>query len=751
MPMLTLWILLSMAGPAGVAERTKARLFLSASEARPGETVTAGVLLKMPPGWHTYWRNAGDSGTPTTVEWQLPDGIQAGEILWPVPAKLTEADLTTYVYRDEVLLMIPLTLSESMPAGTRTVKARVSWLECEIACVPGKGEVTATLEVGSKSKPAADGRIFETWRKRLPGKDSPGQASAWWEKEADDDSRPLILEVGLEGADDFFPYPSKDFEVQAPTDKLPADNGRVRFRKLIKKFEGDWPAQLQGIVVGKAGSATEATLINASIRSEATSSGLVSAETQQVVEPAGAALETAVYHPPQRSFWLMLLSAILGGLILNVMPCVLPVIALKVLGFVNQSKESPARVRKHGLLYGLGVLVSFLVLAAIVIAVQQAGRAASWGMQFQNPQFLVIMTVLVTLVALNLFGVFEVTLSGRAMGAAAGLASKQGNAGAFFNGVLATALATPCTAPFLGVALGFAFTQSATIVIFMFLMIGVGLAAPYVLLSFVPNLARHLPRPGAWMEKFKIAMGFPMLATAIWLFTLTTAHFGKSGPFWLGIFLVLLALTVWVWGEFVQRGAKQRGLATVLSAASAALSYFGVLEHQLHWRSPVADKSAGGSLAHEPGGIEWQSWSPAAVAKARARGRPVFVDFTADWCVTCQANKKTSIEIASVRAKLKELKAVTLLGDYTREDDAITAELKRFGRAGVPLVLVYPADPKAEPIVLPEVLTPRIVLDAIEKAAPKGAPGKPGSAAAPVSRRAEASIDWQPWSAAAGL
>ena len=701
--------------PVAAATKTQARLLLSAEAARPGETILAGVLLKMPSGWHTYWRNAGDSGAPTQIEWQVPDGIRAGEIQWPVPEKITESDLTTYVYHDETLLIVPLTLPDHLPAGRKALKAQVSWLECERVCLPGKGEVTASLEVGPESKPSADSGLFGAWKKKLPRTDSRVAARAWWEKEADGDTRPVLLEVSMKEGEDFLPYSSKDFEVQATTEKLPAVGDQIRLRKLVKKSEGNWPARLQGILVGKPGSAVGAVEIDAPIVAPSGSA----LETKPATELANSVPEPTAYRPPERSLSWMLLSAFLGGLILNIMPCVLPVIALKVLSFVNQSKESPARVRKQGLLYGLGVLVSFLVLAGIVIAVQQAGRAASWGMQFQNPQFLVVMTVLVTLVALNLFGVFEVTLSGRALGAAADLASREGNVGAFFNGVLATALATPCTAPFLGVALGFAFTQSASVVILMFLMIGLGLAAPYVLLSFVPGLAAFLPRPGAWMENFKMAMGFPMLATAVWLFSLTTAHFGRNAQFWLGIFLVLLALAAWVWGQFVQRGARHRGLATAVSVAFLALAYFGVLEGEVGWRSPPTEKNAADSRAHEPGGIEWQPWSPEAVAKARANGRPVFVDFTADWCVTCQANKRTSIEISSVRAKLKQINAVALIGDYTREDDAITAELKRFGRAGVPLVLVYPADPKAAPVVLPEVLTPGIVLDALEKAARK--------------------------------
>jgi thiol:disulfide interchange protein DsbD len=416
------------------------------------------------------------------------------------------------------------------------------------------------------------------------------------------------------------------------------------------------------------------------------------------------------------SLWQMLLYAFLGGLILNIMPCVLPVIALKILGFVGQAKDDPRRVRKLGLIYALGVMVSFLVLAGLVIGVKAAGHKAGWGMQFGNPQFLVALTALVTLVALNLFGLFEINPGTRVMDAAGTLASKHGPAGAFFNGVLATILATPCTAPFLGAALGFAFAQSAGIIVLMFMVVALGLASPYVILSWQPTWLKFLPKPGAWMERFKVAMGFPMLATAVWLFSLIPLHYGKRA-LWLGLFLVILALAAWIYGEFVQRGRAHRGLGLAAALALLVGGYLYAVEGQLRWRSPVPDSSLAGPLKESPDGIDWQRWSPAAVAQARAQGRPVFVDFTADWCLTCQANKRIAIDIPSVRAKLKEINAVALLGDYTRLPDDITTELNRYGRAGVPLVLVYPKAPSEPPLVLPEALTPGIVLDFLKRAA----------------------------------
>jgi thiol:disulfide interchange protein DsbD len=306
-------------------------------------------------------------------------------------------------------------------------------------------------------------------------------------------------------------------------------------------------------------------------------------------------------------------------------------------------------------------------------------------------------------------------LGSTTLSAAAELAGQEGNAGAFFNGVLATALATPCTAPFLGTALGFAFAQPSWVVVLTFLTVGAGLALPYLALSWFPAWLRFLPKPGPWMERFMVAMGFPMLGTAIWLLSLAQVHYGKRA-WWLGLFLVVVALTAWIYGEFVQRGRTRRGLAMVVAVLLLAGGYVYALEGQLRWRAP-SDPSSPAVLREGPEGIPWVAWSRATVERARAEGRPVFVDFTADWCVTCQANKKTSIEIPAVRAKLKEINALPLLGDYTKVPADITDELRRFGRAGVPLVLVYPRNTNSPAIILPELLTPGLVLRALEKAA----------------------------------
>ena len=678
---------------------TQARLLLSAKSVKPGETLTAGVQMNMDPGWHTYWKNSGASGAPTTIEWSLPPGIRAGDLRWPIPERLPEEDLTTYIYHDEVVLCVTLTVGSDVKPGTQEIKAKVAWLECEQLCVPGEATVSAKFEVGNATQPSSSANILAAWEKRLPSPDPRRlDLQAAWMSPAEGNPRPVMLEWKTDAKNaeaEFFPYASDAFEVQPKVERLPAGAGKARIRVTVKKIS-EWPAQLSGVLVEKNGKERAGWEVKVPISARSKAGGAVPGSGQG------------------DSVGLMLLYAFAGGLILNIMPCVLPVIALKILGFVTQARENPKRVRQLGFIYGAGVWVSFLALAGLVLGVKAAGHHAGWGMQFGNPQFLVALTILVTLVALNLFGLFEVSPGGRIMDVAGGLASKHGAAGAFFNGVLATVLATPCTAPFLGAALGFAFTQSSAMIVLIFSVVAAGLAAPYVVLSWNPAWLKFVPKPGAWMERFKIAMGFPMLATAIWLFSLIPLHYG-SRSWWLPFFLVIVAFAAWIYGEFFQRVRRHRAVALIAVLLLLFGGFAYAIEGQLDWRKPLAEGATQGQIART-GLIQWERWSPEAVAKARAEGRPVLVDFTADWCITCQANKKFAIEIPRVEAKLKEINAVALLGDYTRLPEEITAELARFGRAGVPLVLVYPRNPSTAPQVLPATLTPGIMLDALAKA-----------------------------------
>jgi thiol:disulfide interchange protein DsbD len=699
---------------------TQAQLLLSADTAKPGDTVWAGMDLQMEPGWHTYWKNPGEAGMATKIEWQLPPGVTAGDIQWPLPDKFPPAEVTTYGYSNEVMLLVPLTIetNSNLPEGQMDLKAKVSWLECKEECIPANQTIQATLNIGTETKISANAPALESWKNKVPKPATNLFAFAWWKGSANGDQRSLTIQVKLPKPDnaDFFPDASDNFEIQ-PTTKFIFDeySNSILLDKAVKKFSGNWPTQISGVVVIEQGGRRSGFDAKSQITDKAPAGGAIS-ESRTGVAPVSNIPSQNIETGRMPVLPLMLLYAFIGGLILNIMPCVLPVIALKILGFIAHAQHEPRRVRALGLIYAAGVLVSFLVLAGVVIGVKAAGHHAGWGMQFGSPVFIVCLTTLVTLVALNLFGVFEVTLGGRALSAAGQLASKQGAPGAFFNGVLATALATPCTAPILATALGFAFLQNNPVVtVLIFLSVGLGLAAPYVVLSWNPAWLKLLPKPGAWMEKFKIAMGFPMLLTAIWLFNLATDDYGTN-VLWLGVFLVLLAFAAWIFGEFVQRSRTGRGVALAIVLILVIGGYAFALENQLHWREPIVVADSAAPLA-SPDGIDWQSWSPQAVAKAQSEGHPVLVDFTADWCLTCQVNKKIAIDVPSVLEKLKQINAVTLIGDYTHFPDNITTELNRYNRAGVPLVLVYPKAVDAQPIVLPQVLTPGIVLSALNQAA----------------------------------
>jgi thiol:disulfide interchange protein DsbD len=672
----------------------------------------AGLKMVSAEHWHTYWRNPGEAGKSTEIEWTLPAGVTAGPIQWPVPETYDWSGLINYVYHGETILLIPLSIDAGVSSGLLEIKGEVDWLECKEQCVPGHAAVGATLNVGETFKTSAEFEMLEAAKTRLPQPYAGTDAEIRWAGEGDDSKRQLLVTWTPSGetlAYDFLPYESDSYLIEPAVTKLEAGLGKVMIRKNFEKFEGTWPERLEGLLVerNEDGKAQAAFHVNLEVK-----------EAGAVPEAVQSPLRGASPGGGGISLWGMLGLAFLGGLILNIMPCVLPVISLKILGFVNQSHESPGRVRFLGLIYGVGVMASFMVLAGLVVGVQKAGNVASWGMQFGNPVFLVAITLLVMLVALNLFGVFEVNLGGSVTGAAGTLAAREGAGGAFFNGVLATALATPCTAPFLSVALGFAFTQPAPVIVLTFATVALGLAAPYMILAMQPRWLKFLPKPGAWMERFKVVMGFPMLATAIWLFSIITRHYGGDGILWVGLFMVLVALALWIWGEFVQRGRRFKPLAMTISLLLIGGGYLFALESQLQWRSPESLIKDGQVVSVKSDGIPWQTWSLEAVDQARAQGHPVLVDFTADWCLTCKANKKTSLEIDSVRDKLKQIDAVPLLADNTLVRDDIAKELRKYDRAGVPLVLVYPRDPDSAPLVLPTVLTPGIVLEALDQVAP---------------------------------
>ena len=700
-----------MAGAWGLRAEsaTQVELWTDHSVIRPGTRLMAAVRLRMADGWHVYWRNPGDGvGMKTRIEWTLPAGIKAGAIQWPTPEKTIEKEFETLTYSGTVLLGVPIEVPADQAPGPLTLKAKVKWLECREECVPGNALVETTLTVGGTDEVSRQAPEIEAALRRVPRPASGLPLKASWDPFPADPAAPRSLTIawkppGTIPGFDLHPFeaPAGGAQVSVKTEVLESRDGFLRIRKKVEAGESGWPATVEGVLVARAAGVGAMEPVEVRVPIEA------------AVAPSAGAASTVAEPVSFAELLIKLLSAFVGGLILNVMPCVLPVLALKVLGFVQQAKEEPRRVRTLGLVYGAGVLASFLVLAGVALAVQAAGGTASWSAPFQNPIFRVLITVLITLVALNLFGVFELTLGGSAMQKASDLSSKEGWSGAFFNGVLAAVLATPCTAPFLASALAFAFLQPPLVIVLFFVAIGAGLALPFVALCWQPGWLRYLPRPGVWMVRFKVAMGFPMLATAMWLFWFTAGRLGEagSGVLWFGLFLVVLAAAAWVWGEFVQRSTRGRVWARMATVLLIVAGYFGLLERQLDWRTPATAKKAKG--------LDWQKWSPAAVEQARRDGHPVLVDFTADSCLNCKWNKATAIEIDATRARIKESGVRVFEGDFTDADPVIAEELKKHGRRGVPLVLVYSPDPSKAPEVLPVVLTPTLVDEALRRASGK--------------------------------
>lgn len=718
---------------SGAESKTRWDLLADKSSLEPGRTNTVALRMHVATGWHTYWRQPSDSGEigqAPSVQWTLPEGVRIGDLSWPTPEAKYEAALrdTAYVYHDEVWLLAPVIVGREVAPGPITIRGEIKWQECDADhCFPRRAQISLASVVGPTASVTPELIAeFAAAKARLP-MTADFSVDLKWLDPASSASRRFAVEFDRSpGHWNFFPHDNPLIALGDSDPSLVKDlGGRIQVVKQATKTGADWPTTVRGVVVdlddrGRALAAWEAEArgrADGLVMAAPSVAAIVKASPGSVA--TAATPESSVPAAPVASFWAMLGAAFLGGLILNVMPCVLPVIALKILGFVRQSQESPARVRVLGLAYGAGVLISFVGLALMIIIAQAMRGWASWGMQFQDARFLVLMTTLVTLVSLNLFGVFEIHLGSRTMTAASGLAQREGIGGALANGILATVLATPCTAPFLAPALGYAIPQkSAAIILLFFLAIGLGLATPYVILCWNPRWLKLLPKPGAWMEKFKMAMGFPMLATAVWLFTLTVAHFGEDGILWMGIFLVMMSLAAWIYGDFVQRAHRRPVLGWIAFGVVVGSSYFFILEGRLEWRVPNVPSGAAvvDSTRNRGSHLPWEKWSPSAVSAARAAGRPVLVDFTAKSCLICQLNKKIAIEVPAVAEKIRTNDVAILKGDFTMEDPQILEELQRYGRSGVPLVLVYSRDPKAPPQVLPASLSKGMVLDALEQA-----------------------------------
>ena len=655
----------------------------------PGKPVWLGLSLQHAPHWHTYWKNAGDSGLPTTMSWQLPAGVQAGEIAWPTPKQLKLGPLMNYGYEDTVLLPVPVTVSGDFSVPSLALKLRADWLVCKEVCIPESGEFTLTLPGATPVNEHQD--KFTAALARVPQPQAQAVATGRVEGQA------LVIEVnGLASADQgksyvFFPETGGVIEPAAPIRQ--AWNGATWSARVpLSAQRSESPSQMQAVLV--AGAAT-------GIRVRMDITGPWPGAT-----PLAAAGHTSAAPTPAEPSTPLLATlgfAVLGGLLLNLMPCVFPVLSLKLLSFAQPGQRRRHRVAA-GLAYTAGVLVSFVALAGLLLVMRAGGEQIGWGFQLQSPLFVAALALLFTLIGLNLAGLFE--LRGGLPGNLAAARARHPLADHALTGALAVAVASPCTGPFMGVALGSTLTLPATQALLVFAALGLGMALPYLAVALLPGIARHLPRPGAWMQRFKVAMAFPMFATVLWLVWVLGQQVGIDGA--IGVLAVLLATALVGWAVGTPGlGRRARGVGSVLAAA--------VWVATLAWAWPALREPAVNLSATAPAptaGSAWQAWSADAVTRARAQGRPVFVDFTAAWCVTCQYNKRSALADAGVLADFAAHNVLLLRADWTRRDAAITQELAQLGRSGVPVYALYDAG-TSPPTLLPEILRASAVRQAL--------------------------------------
>ncbi|RKR03970.1 protein-disulfide reductase DsbD family protein [Maricaulis maris] len=669
-------------------EIIEAQLVSDRAVVAPGEAFHIGLHQIMPEGWHTYWRNPGDNGLPVEIDWTLPAGVEIGEIVWPTPIELPLTDvIMDYGYKGELVLPMPVTVDPSYAGTAIELRADATWLVCDDICVPEERTLSLTLPVGATSERDEAGYWY------IQGAlDSEPQADPAISARLAVEGGQVILELdGPAFADAaairalrFFPYETGVIR-NAGEQVLSAGEGST-----LVAMEPGYAVQSaireaqDGVVTWRDADGEHAVVISA----EPGPGGYGLAPRRAATEAAGSA--------PVGLFGLVLL-AFGGGLILNLMPCVFPVLSIKVLKFVQAAHANTGAVRRQGGFFLAGVLLSFVGLAAVLVVLREVGLPVGWGFQLQMPIVVAVLALLLFAIGLNLLGAFEVGT--RLMGLGAGLADRPGWKGAFFTGVLAVVVAAPCVGPLAAGALGLALTQPAPVVLLVAAAMGLGLAAPFVVFSQSPGLLRFLPKPGAWMVTFRQFLAFPMFASVVWLGWVLAIQSGPTGLLLLGAAMLALAFAVWAHGL----GHRIWSVTAVFALLLGVTSLVAIA------RLPASTSTQTLSAREE-------AWSRERVAELQAMGQPVFVDVTAAWCVTCQINKLTVLDSAAVEDAFDTLGVVSLRADWTNRNETIANLIAEHGQAGVPLYLLYPAS-GGEPRVLPTVLTTGGFVDALEWAA----------------------------------
>jgi thiol:disulfide interchange protein len=738
---LVAWAAAGQAAPVKTPHVT-AELVAQRSAVQPGQTLQIGLRLQHIPHWHTYWRNPGDSGLPTTLAWTVPPGSSVGEIAWPAPKRLPIGPLVNFGYEDELLLPLAFTApADAKPGSTLTLSAKADWLVCNDVCIPETAQLELALPVvDGKTTPgtSAHESLFVRTAAQQPGPWPGGTASL---QQAGNE---LLLTLEWAGAPSpsaqapavqVFPYAEQLLE-PARHELYQTPNGYAL--KLALMDGATLPATLAGIAVAQGDLSTGATgaaavwggskravEFSAPVRTVAalqlpTGARLLAAEPVQALGGAGGAGSASAQAGLASVGVLAALAlAFVGGMLLNLMPCVFPVLSIKLLSLAQQGSE-PRALRTHAGAYTGGVVLSFVALAAALLALRAAGSAVGWGFQLQEPGVVFVLALLFFALGLNLMGAFE--LGNLVPQRLAAWRSQRPSVDAFASGVLAVVAASPCTAPFMGAALGFAISQSAAVALAVFAVLGLGMALPYVLLVLLPGWRARLPRPGPWMLHLKQGLAFPMFATVVWLVWVLGQQAGIDGAARLLLALVGLGALVWLIGLPLLRGGSGawRGVVGVVGQAFGALALVGLLAWgwpgtaQDALANPVSGSPAKSNATGQ--GATWQAYDETVLARHIAQGQPVFVDFTAAWCVSCQVNKRLVLSTDSTLRAFEQANVVLMRADWTRRDANITQALARLGRNGVPVYALIA--PGRSPVLLPEILTERIVRDALANLPP---------------------------------
>ena len=669
------------------APHVTVRLVVPPAQIYPGENFPAGLDFKMESGWHVYWTNAGDSGEPPAIDWKLPRGITAGAMQFPAPKRLPLGPLMDFGYEDEVVFPVPLQVAaDFQPKGAQTsIGGHVTWLVCREVCIPGKADLSVTRAALASAPAAPDvdaaaQALIAKFQLHEP-KELPAGDSAQFQSSA----KAFTLDINTgtrQSSAQFFPLDETVVANAAPQPATALPNGVELALAKDENIQGV-PKTLNGVVELADGTAYVVHATPEAAGAPGAQAALAKAPVMDTLRAAGLAL--------------------FGGILLNLMPCVFPVLFIKGLALVQSSQRERRELRAHGWMYTFGILVSFWAVVGVLLVLRAAGRQLGWGFQFQSPIFLALMAMLLFFLGLALAGQFEIGLSLTSAGGA--LAQQNGYTGSFFTGVLAMVVATPCTAPLMGAAVGYALAHSTLVSFVVFTALGLGLALPYLALAYFPGWAKLLPKPGAWMEVLKQAVAVPIFGTVIWLVWVFAQLAGTNALIGLLAAFLLLAIAGWALGRWP--GERPATATAVLVVLVAIVAVVGAVRHLGTSPSAAADSS-------QQAASGWEPFTPALLAQYRAQGRAVFVDFTASWCLSCQVNERVILDSAAVKQHLKDSGVALVRADWTNQDADITKALAGLGRSGVPTYAIYPADPSAQPQVLPEVLTKGIVIDALQ-------------------------------------